>query len=217
MANSDRQLTVLVKAILEGDVERTAEMITASRGLAKACFQTGASRASERPHFLTQISRYIYAGDTALHIAAAAYESKIAEELIKAGADVRATNRFGYNPLHSAAAGNPMSRYWNPARQAATIRVLIKSGADPNSTDKRGVTPLHIAVRTRCALAVQTLLECGADRSRKNKSGSDAMLLAVYTTGRGDSGSPEAKREQQQIVQLIGGPGKRRAASHRVR
>ena len=203
MADSDRELMALVKVILAHDAERTAAVIAASSGLATACFQTGASRASEQPHFLTGISRFIYAGDTALHIAAAAYESEIAQQLIKAGADVRARNRFGYNPLHSAAAGNPASRNWNPTRQAATIRVLVNSGADPNSIDKRGVTPLHIAVRTRCALAVQTLLECGADPAQKNKNGSDAMLLAVYTTGRGGSGTHEAKREQEQIVRLL--------------
>jgi len=215
MANCDGELMALVKAILDGDADRAVALIVATPGLATACFQKGASRASERPYFLAKVGRYIYAGDTALHIAAAAYHSKIAEQLIKAGADVRARNRFGHNPLHSAAAGNPISMHWNPARQAATIRMLIKSGADPNSTDKREVTPLHISVRTRCALAVQTLLECGADPARKNKNGSDAMLLAVYTTGRGGSGSPEAKREQQQIVQLLGGPGTRAAGLSR--
>jgi hypothetical protein len=203
MANPDRELMTLVKAILDGDAERISATIGALPELTIACFQMGATRASAKPHFLTQIGRYVYTGDTALHIAAAAYESKIAEQLIRAGADVGARNRFGYVPLHSAAAGRPGSRHWNPARQADTIRVLIKSGADPNSTDKRGVTPLHIAVRTRCSLAVQTLLDCGADPAQKNKNGSDALLLATYTTGRGGSGSPEAKREQQQIVLLL--------------
>jgi hypothetical protein len=206
----------LVKAILNGDAKQAAAMVAASPGLATAGFQTGATRASAKPHFLAQISRYIYAGDTALHIAAAAYESKIAELLIGAGTDVRAKNRFGYQPIHSAAAGSPRSNYWNPGRQAATIRALIKSGADPNATDKREVTPLHIAVRTRCALAVQTLLDCGADPARKNKNGSDAMVLAIYTTGRGGSGLPEAKREQQQIMQLLSGSGMRAAVSSRA-
>ena len=204
-------------AILDGNAEGTSAMIAASPELATAYFHTGASRASEKPHFFAQISRYLYAGDTALHIAAAAYQSMIVEQFIKAGADVRARNRFGYMPLHSAAAGIPGSQYWNPARQAATIRVLIKSGADPNSTDKRGVTPLHIAVRTRCSLAAQTLLECGADPAQKNKNGSDAMLLAVCTTGRGGSGSPEAKQEQQQIVQLLRQCGIREPRAVRIR
>lgn len=203
MTNSDRELRALVTPILEGNATQAARMLAASPGLATVSFQAGANRASEKPYFLTQIRRYIYAGDTALHIAAAAYQAHIAELLIRAGADVRARNRLGYNPLHAVAAGGPGSQSWNPAAQSATIRLLIEAGADPDSTDKREVTPLHIAVRTRCALAVQTLLECGADPARKNKNGSDAMLLAVNTTGKSGSGSPEAKAEQQQIVRLL--------------
>jgi hypothetical protein len=203
MTNSDRELRALVTAILEVNAMQAAKMLAASPRLATASFQAGASRRSEKPHFLAPIGRYIYTGDTALHIAAAAYQAHIAERLIKAGADVHARNRLGYNPLHAAAAGGPGSQSWNPESQAVTIRLLIKSGADPDSTDKREVTPLHIAVRTRCALAVQTLLECGADPARRNKNGSDAMLLAINTTGRSGSGSPEAKAEQQEIVRLL--------------
>ncbi len=199
----------MVTAIFDGNVAKAAEMLSASPGLAAASFRTGASRAVEKPYFLTRIGRYIYAGDTALHIAAAAYHAQIVELLIKAGAGVHATNRFGYNPLHAAAAGNPGSLRWNPTQQADTIRILIKAGADPNATDKRGVTPTHIAVRTRCSLAVKTLLASGADPARRNKNGSDAMVLAVNTTGRGGSGSPEAKAEQRQIIELLSHAGLR--------
>jgi len=216
MPDADQELMTLVRLILQGDADKVAEILAASPGLAIASFRTGASRAVEKPYFLTEIGRYIYAGDTAMHIAAAAYHGQIVEELIKAGADVRARNRFGCNPLHAAAAGAPGSRKWNPAQQSATIRILVKAGADPNSTHKRGVTPMHIAVRTRCALAVQTLLECGADPTRRNKSGSDAMVLAVHTTGRGGSGSPEAKQEQQQILHLLTQAGMRGARSARA-
>lgn len=206
----------LVKAILQGDAPKVAQMLSDLPILATASFHIGASRKSEKPYFLTQIGRYIYAGDTALHIAAAAYQVDIVEQLVQAGADVRARNRFGYNALHAGAAGAPGSQFWNPAQQAATIRALIKAGIDPNSTDKRGVTPLHIAVRTRCALAVQTLLECGADPSWRNKNGSDAMVLAVNTTGRGGSGSPGAKQEQRLILQLLAQAGMRSARSTNV-
>jgi hypothetical protein len=206
LPNSDQELMAMVTAILDGNVAKVAQMLSASPGLASACFQTGASRATEKPYFLGQIGRYIYRGDTALHVAAAAYQKRIVELLIKAGAGVHATNRFGYNPLHAAAAGNPGSLRWNPAKQSDSIRILIKAGADPNSTDKRGVTPMHIAVRTRCSLAVKTLLECGADPARRNKNGSDAMVLAVNTTGRGGSGSPEAKAEQRRILELLNQP-----------
>jgi FOG: Ankyrin repeat len=193
----------LVPAILEGDIGTVARLVVTLPELAAVSFHTGASRHAEGQYFLNQIRRYLYAGDTALHIAAAAYQVKIADLLIKAGADVHATNRLGYTPLHSAAVSAPGTPLWNPAQQTATIRLLVAEGADPDVTDRREVTPMHIAVRTRGAMAVQTLLELGADPARKNKNGSNAMLLAVNTTGRSGSGSAEAKAEQQRIVELL--------------
>jgi hypothetical protein len=207
MADPEQKLMNLVTAILQGDLAEAAQMLADSSGLGTASFQTGASSASEKPYFLAHIGKYIYAGDTALHIAAAAYQVQIVEQLIGAGADVSTRNCFGYNPLHVASAGGPGTQSWNPAQQAATIRVLVNAGIDPNSTDKRGVTPLHIAVRTRCSLAVHTLLECGADPARRNRNNSDAMVLAMNTTGRGGSGSPDAKREQRQIFKLLSQAG----------
>jgi ankyrin repeat protein len=62
---------------------------------------------------------------------------------------------------------------------------------------------LHRAVRTRCAPAVRALLDGGADARRTNKSGSTPMQLATQMTGRGGSGSPEAKAQQALIVQLL--------------
>ena len=142
-------------------------------------------------------------GDTALHIAAAADRREIVRKLIVIGADVRAKNRRGAEPLHYAVDGMPGSRAWNPRAQAATVIYLIEAGADPNAIDQSGVTPLHRAVRTRCAAAVRALLEGGADARRKNKSGSTPMLLATQNTGRGGTGSPEAKAQQDKIVRLL--------------
>ena len=171
--------------------------------MASASFHTGATRQTAGKYFLDQISRYVYAGDTALHIAAAAYETEVVRKLLAAGADFRATNRLGDEPLHAASVGIPGSRRWNPSAQAATIICLTEAGADPNAAGKSGVSPLHRAVRTRCAAAVRTLLEHGADPARKNKSGSTPMLLAIQNTGRGGTGSPEAKSQQQEILRLL--------------
>jgi ankyrin repeat protein len=89
------------------------------------------------------------------------------------------------------------------AGQAATIAILIEAGADPNSLDKSGVAPLHRAVRTRCAAAIEALLEGGADACARNKSGSTPLLLASQNTGRGGSGSPEARAQQEEILRLL--------------
>jgi ankyrin repeat protein len=96
-----------------------------------------------------------------------------------------------------------IGHYVYSGAQAATVACLIEAGADPNALDKNGATPLHRAVRTRCAAAVKVLLENGAHPRRKNKNGSTPMLLATQNTGRGGSGSREAKAQQEQIVGLL--------------
>lgn len=203
MQESDLALRQLVTAIVAGDMAKVSGLLAASPELAKASFSVGATRQEAKANFVDPVARYIYAGDTALHFAAAGYRTAVVRELIAAGADVRAKNRMGDEPLHAAAVGSPRSHFWNPAAQVATIECLIEAGADPNAADKREVTPLHKAVRTRCAAAVRTLLERGADPTRKNKSGSTPMVLAIHNTGRGGTGTPEAKAQQREIVEML--------------
>jgi ankyrin repeat protein len=83
------------------------------------------------------------------------------------------------------------------------IRYLISAGADPEATAAGGVTPLHRAVRNRCAAAVRVLLDAGADPYRENDSGSSAVTLAHQTTGRGGTGSPAAKAQQNEIIKML--------------
>jgi hypothetical protein len=203
MADKDEALRELVNAIVAGDATAVSRLLAASPELAKASFHIGASRQETKNYFLDSVARYIYAGDTAMHFAAAAYKPDMVRGLIAAGANVHAKNRFGDEPLHAAAVGSPGSHFWNPAAQVSTIVCLIEAGVDSSAADNRGVTPLHKAVRTRCAAAVRTLLERGADGARKNKSGSTPILLAKLNTGRGGTGSPEAKAQQQEILQLL--------------
>jgi ankyrin repeat protein len=203
-------LMALARAIAAGDPVAASRLLVASPALASARFEHGATRAKPKPYYLEAIGHYIYAGETALHVAAAAYRRKLVQELIGMGADVRARNRRGAEPLHAAAVGMPGSPSWDPHAQAATIACLIEAGADPNAIDKSGVTPLHRAVRTRCAAAVKVLLDHGADVQRKNKSGSTPMLLAIDNTGRGGTGSPAAKAQQQEIVRLLEQHGAKR-------
>jgi ankyrin repeat protein len=196
-------LMVLMRAIVADEAETVSQLLDTSPDLASAALAVGATRQGAKGYWLGEIGHYVYKGDTALHVAAAAYRHKIARKLIDSSANVSARNRRGAEPLHYVADGGPGSLSWNPAAQAATVAVLIAAGADPNAIDDSGVAPLHRAVRTRCASAVLALLQGGADIRLKNKSGSTPMRLAMLTTGRGGSGSAEAKAQQVEIVRLL--------------
>jgi hypothetical protein len=201
--SGDFPLRALVRAIVVGDLTTATRMLATSPELARECAREGATRQAAKANYLDEINHYLYVGDTALHIAAAAYQKDIALDLIARGADVRARNRRGAEPLHYAADGVPASRAWDPYAQEATIACLIEAGADANAVDKSGVTPLHRAVRTRCAAAVKALLDGGADALAKNKNGSTPMLLATRNAGRGGTGLPEAKVQQAEILRLL--------------
>ena len=123
----------------------------------------------------------------------------MAELLVSHGADCRAKNRRGAEPLHYASDANRSE----PRAQADVIEYLTSIGADPNAVDKSGVAALHRAVRTRSLAAVRALLDGGAKPRQPNKSGSTPLHLAVQTTGRGGSGSDEARRQQAEIVKLL--------------
>jgi ankyrin repeat protein len=196
--SEDSTLLALFWAIAAGDADEISRLLELSPDIARCPIRVGATRQNPDT-FLTPIRHYAYRGDTALHIAAAAYRRELAETLVANGALVRARNRRGAEPLHYAADGSPGAAYWDPTAQREVIVYLIGAGADPNALDKSGVAPLHRAVRTRSSTAVSALIENGAAVRLMNKSGSTPLHLAVQDTGRSSSGSDEA-REQQRLV-----------------
>jgi ankyrin repeat protein len=202
-AEKNAALMSLIRAIASRDPQQALRLLDASPGLAREVSKIGASRQESTSYYFKAIEHYVYAGDTALHIAAEAYAIEISKKLLAKGANVRARNRRGAEPLHYAVDGIPDSVSWNPDAQLATLECLIAAGADPNSADKSGVTPLHRAVRTRCAAAVRTLLVNEADPHRANGSGSTALHLAVQNTGRGRTGSPASQEQQREIILLL--------------
>jgi hypothetical protein len=187
----------LLLAVASGDLVAARAALGAEPLLATA-------RLARRDEFFVAACRVqVYQDDTALHAAAFAYHVDLARELIQLGADVRARNRRGAEPLHAAVMAEPGSPNWDPARQRAVIKYLVDAGADPNARAIGGVTPLHRAVRNRCSAAVMELLEAGADPHARNTRGSAPTDLARWTTGRGGVGSKAARSEQQIIIKLL--------------
>ena len=93
-------------------------------------------------------------GMTALHWAAMNGDLELAEMLIVAGANVRATTRLGaYTPLYLA----------SQQGQAPIIQALIAAGADLHSGTPNGTSPLMVAAAAGDVAAVKVLVDHGAD------------------------------------------------------
>jgi ankyrin repeat protein len=198
----DADFSAFIRAVVDGDLALTARMLATNPELAKSRFAEGATRGNPHDFFIREIAHYVYRGDTALHLAAAAFQRAIAELLVKGGADTGAKNRMGAEPLHYAADTN----HRDPVAQSETISYLISVGSNPNATDAHGVAPLHRAVRTRSAAAVRALLIGGADAHQKNRNGSTPRDLATRNTGKSGSGSPEARAQQKEIIAILSAP-----------
>jgi ankyrin repeat protein len=188
-------MDALLRAILDDNRATVEGLLTADASLV-------AARVSESRLYDEKIFHWLYVGDTALHLAAAGYRVEIVGLLLADGADPNASMNMRHSgPLHYAADGYINGPDWDPERQVQTIERLIVAGADVNAQDKNGAAPLHRAVRTRCAAAVRFLLQAGGDPTLRNKPGSTAFHLAVQNTGRGGSGTDEARAAQREIIE----------------
>src|SRR4051812_32426434 len=130
MPRAEAAHLALFRAIAAHDDAEIARQLDAAADLATTPIRIGASRAEAEDFFLLPIRHYVYAGDTALHVAAAAHDRVLAASLVGRGADVRARNRRGAEPLHYAADGSPGSERWDPVAQRDVITYLVAAGAD---------------------------------------------------------------------------------------
>ena len=159
--SDDGELLTLFVAIASGDNRQVTRQLDEAPGLATRPVRIGATRQDPDPYFLGAIRHYLYAGDTALHVAAAAHTRQFADSLVTRGADVRARNRRGAEPLHYAADGSPRAAIWNPAAQQEVIRYLIEAGADPDAMTRaaspRCIAPFGLGARARSKRSSRTV------------------------------------------------------------
>lgn len=190
-------LESLLAAIVDDDRVRVRNLLEADHDIATQLVEKARLYQSKVLHWL-------YAGDTALHLAAAGFRVEIVRSVLAAGADANAAGKHRHaTPLHYAADGYVSGPAYDPRRQVETLKVLLDAGADINAQDKNGASPLHRAVRTRAAAAVSCLLKAGADPTSRNKPGSTPFHLAVQNTGHGGSGSDVAIAGQRQIIETF--------------
>ncbi len=107
-------------------------------------------------------------GTTALHWAAIKGDAELAQMLIFAGANVRATTRIGaYTPLYLAAKGG----------HSGVVAALLAAGADAKAVTSNGTTPLMIAAAAGDTKSITSLIENGADINAKDGAKGESPLI----------------------------------------
>ncbi|MBI5775134.1 MAG: ankyrin repeat domain-containing protein [Verrucomicrobia bacterium] len=141
-------------------------------------------------------------GSTPLHSAVQHDDVAKVQSLLAAGADAKATNRYGVPPLHLACVnGNEaiVTALLDAGAEANTtlrgsetvlhtaartgridpVKALLARGAKVDAADRKGQTPLMWAAADGHTEVVELLLKSGADRYARLKSGFTALLFAA--------------------------------------
>jgi len=113
----------------------------------------------------TDVNKINAQGESVLMLVALKGQLKLADNLIKKGADV---NKTGWTPLHYAASGG----------HAALISLLLENSAYIDAESPNGSTPLMMAAMYGTEASVKLLLQEGADPKLKNQQGLTALDFA---------------------------------------
>jgi len=117
-------------------------------------------------------------GTTALHWAAIKGDAEMAQMLIYAGANVRATTRIGaYTPLYLAAKGG----------YSDVVAALLAAGADAKTVTANGTTPLMIAAAAGDTRSITSLIENGADINAMDGAKGETPLIFAAGFNRTDA------------------------------
>ncbi len=117
-------------------------------------------------------------GMTALHWASRNGDAELAQMLLFAGANVKATTRLGgYTPLLLAAEQG----------HAAVISALLAAGADAKAANALGTTALMMAASSGNATAVTSLVENGAEIEAREKTFGQTPLMFATANNRVDA------------------------------
>jgi hypothetical protein len=148
----------------------------------------------------------------------AIYHSPLAfiRTLLEIGADPNAPADDGFPPLIAAlATGRDESGVIKRTDVDDIVRLLLARGADPNQRGINDYTALHMAVAERNALAVQRLLDAGADADLRTRIDdcdtpqemASAAGLTDIAAVLGRKGAPVRTRLRSGLTLLVDIPG----------
>ena len=114
-------------------------------------------------------------GMTALHWAAMNGDVELAQMLIVAGANIKATTRLGsYTPLYLA----------SQQGHGSVVQALIKAGGDVKAGTPNGTTPLMVAAASGEVDAVKALVDAGADVNAKDGVRAQTPIMYAAASNR---------------------------------
>lgn len=109
-------------------------------------------------------------GWTALMIAAASGYAELAARLIEAGADVNVADIYGWTPLMRAIHEG----------RTDVVRLLVQRARPAlDARDEVDATALHHAAVVGAVESARLLLECGADRTARDRAGRTPAMIAA--------------------------------------
>ena len=177
-ANDDKGWTPLHKACDAGDEAMVIALLDAGADIHAPSTMAGKSVYGRKAHSKASRLKTSYGkGATPLHVTAFKGCSRVISILLAKGANINATDEFGWTPLF-------ISSYFGRERAVAA---LIEAHADLTvcSEDTSKNTPLHVAARNEHAGIVSKLLQGGAAVDVTDGWGLTALHITAISGNKG--------------------------------